>query len=301
MHSVELVEDLLHVLLLDAQTSITDAEAETLLLVPGTDIKIERLVWLAILYSVVHQVGDGILEVYLVDEDSRIHSLDLRIDMASSMFHSQRECRGDVLQQLVEVEFLLLERYRLFVEHRHLQHLLHKEAQTFRLVVDHTSQVFQHRRCLGYSLVVEHLCSQRDTADRRLQLVGHIVDEVVLNLRIALLAEDDEDREDKGDNQHNREDDSRNHKSDAREDIGTHVGEVNLHHTHLRRRVVAEKRLLIGVLLTFLTIVRTAIHLTTIGCFNAEMIGNINTIVHQLYFDVAIKQFEVDTLLQGFV
>ena len=109
MHSVELVEDLLHVLLLDAQTCITDAEAETLLLVPGTDIKIERLIWLAILHSVVHQVGDSILEVYLVDEDSRIHSLDLRIDMTSSMFHSQRECRGNVLQQLVEVEFLLLE------------------------------------------------------------------------------------------------------------------------------------------------------------------------------------------------
>ena len=103
MHSVELLEDLLHVLLLDALPRIADAEAETFLLVPGTDIEIERLVWFAILHGIVHEVGNGILEVDLIDEDSRVDSLYFRIDMTTRMLHSQRERRGDVLQQLVEV------------------------------------------------------------------------------------------------------------------------------------------------------------------------------------------------------
>ena len=37
MHSVELVEDFLHVLLLDAKTRITDTKTETLLLIPSLD------------------------------------------------------------------------------------------------------------------------------------------------------------------------------------------------------------------------------------------------------------------------
>ena len=115
--SVELIENLLHVLLLDAQTRVADAEAETLLLIPSTDIEVERLVRLAIFHGVVHQVGDGVLEVYLIDKDGRIDGFYFCIDMSSGVLHSQRERRGDVLQQLVEVEFFFLKRYRLLVEH----------------------------------------------------------------------------------------------------------------------------------------------------------------------------------------
>ena len=88
MDTIELVEYLLHVFLLDAQTRVTDAEAETLLFIPSTDIEVERLVWLTILHGVVHQVGDSILEVYLINEDGRIDGFYLRIDMSSSVFHS---------------------------------------------------------------------------------------------------------------------------------------------------------------------------------------------------------------------
>ena len=64
--------------------------------------------------------------------------------------------------------------------------------------------------------------------------MGHIVDEVVLNLVIALLTEDHHNGEDKRDQQHDGEHHRRNHKADTGEDVGVHVREVNHHDTHLR-------------------------------------------------------------------
>ena len=43
----------------------------------------------------------------------------------------------------------------------------------------------------------------------------HIIDKVVLNLCIAFLSEDDEDREDKREQQHNGKNHRRNHEPDT--------------------------------------------------------------------------------------
>ena len=64
--------------------------------------------------------------------------------------------------------------------------------------------------------------------------MGHVIDEVVLNLRVALLAENHHDGKDKGDEQHHGENHGGNHEAHTGEDVRAHVGEMNLHHTHLR-------------------------------------------------------------------
>ena len=66
--------------------------------------------------------------MHLIDENGGIHSLDLGIDLATRMLHTEGEAGGDGLEQLVEVELLLLERGRLLVKHRHLEHLLYQET-----------------------------------------------------------------------------------------------------------------------------------------------------------------------------
>ena len=76
---------------------------------------------------------------------------------------------------------------------------------------------------------------------------------------------------------------------------------MNLHHTHLRLRVVLEQLLRIGKLTTLLLEVWTAVHLAAIGCRNGEMIGNIDTVVDELSTDVAVKQTEIDAFLQRFL
>ena len=77
----------------------------------------------------------------------------------------------------------------------------------------------EHGRTLADTLVVEHLSRQRDAGNRSLQLMRHIIDEVVFNLRVTLLPEDDHDGEDKGDEQYHSEDHGWNHETHTREDV----------------------------------------------------------------------------------
>ena len=158
--TIELIEDLLDVLFLDAQTRVADGEAEMVFVVPRADIDVERLLGLTVLHGIVHQVGDGILEVHLIDKDGRIDGFDLRKDMSTRMLYAERETGGHRFQQFIEVELLFLEGGLFAVEHRHLEHFLHEEAQALRLVVDNTTQVLEHRGTLRDGFVVEHLCCQ---------------------------------------------------------------------------------------------------------------------------------------------
>ena len=131
--------------------------------------------------------------------------------------------------------------------------------------------------------------------------MSHVVDEVVLNLCIALLTEYHHDGKDERNQQHNGENDAGNHEAHTGEDVRVHLWEVNAHHTHLRPWVVLEKILLIGKLLTFVRIVRTTEHLTTIGGRNSEMIRDVDTVVNQFGTDVLIEHTEVNTFLQRLI
>ena len=53
--------------------------------------------------------------------------------------------------------------------------------------------MFHHLGRLADAVVVEHLCGQRDAGDGCFQLVCHVVDKVILDLRIPFLSEDDDD------------------------------------------------------------------------------------------------------------
>ena len=135
MHAVELLKHLLQIFLLDADAGISHGEAEMGIVVPCTQIDIERLLGLAILHGVVHQIEEGVLEVHLIDIDGRVDSLNLGVDFSAGMLYAQGKRVGHVLDHLVEVEVLLLEHSLLAVEHTHLQHLLHEEAQALGLVL----------------------------------------------------------------------------------------------------------------------------------------------------------------------
>ena len=298
VHAIELIEYLLHVLLLDALPRIANAQVQLLAIVPRVDIDVEWFVLLTILHGIIHQVGDGILEVYLIDKDGRFDSFYLRVNLTTGMFHTKVERLGYILHHLVQVEFLLLEHDALLVEHRHLQHLLYKETQTLRLVGNHAAQMLRHLFRLGYRVVVHHLCSQRDRGNRCLQLVRHVVDKVVLDFRVTLLTENDHDGKQERNQQHDGEDDAGNHETHRREDVRVHLRKVDAHNTHLRLRVVAEQYLTIGIFLTFLFKVRTAIHLSSVSRRYRKVIRDVDAVVGQLFTNIVVEHTEVDALLQ---
>ena len=76
---------------------------------------------------------------------------------------------------------------------------------------------------------------------------------------------------------------------------------MNLHHAHLRLRVVAEQHLAVAVLLALVGVVGTAVDLAPVGCRHGEVVGNVDTVVGQLVADVGVEHAEVDALLQGLV
>ena len=110
MYAVELLEDLLQVLLLHTDARVAHGEVEVVVIVPSLQIDVDGLVGLTVFHRVVHQVEDHVLEVYLVDIDTRVYSFHVDIDLAAGVFHAQGKRVGDGLHHLIEVEMLLLKR-----------------------------------------------------------------------------------------------------------------------------------------------------------------------------------------------
>ena len=158
--------------------------------------------------------------------------------------------------------------------------------------------MLHHFLRLGHTVVVEHLSRQGDAGYRCLQLVSHVVDEVVLHLAVTLLAEHHHDGEHKGDKQYQGKHHTGYHEPHARINIAIDVREMHLHHAHLRSRIVAEEHLRIGKLHALVGIVGTTVHLATVLCGNREMVRNVDTIIHQFRLQVLIEYLEVNSLFQ---
>ena len=94
--------------------------------------------------------------------------------------------------------------------------------------------------------------------------MGHVVDEIVFDFRISFLTEDDNNGEQEGNKQDDGKDDAGNHKTYRGENVRIHLWKVNLHHTHLRLRVIAKESLLVCYLTSLFLIIWTTIYLTPI-------------------------------------
>ena len=163
-------------------------------------LKFERHILPSIFVSIVKQVEDDIGEVHLIYHANIIFCLERCLNLASCLFDLEREGIHYIVDQFVDRNIRKLEICLLTVEHRHLEHFFHLEAQALGLVGYDSTDVVEQCRRLVDRWVGEHLRSQRDGADRRFELVGHVVYEVVFHLAEFLLSEhhyDDKQKEDK--------------------------------------------------------------------------------------------------------
>jgi len=129
--------------------------------------------------------------------------------------------------------------------------------------------------------------------------MGHVVDEVVLNLIDALLPEYHVDGEDECDKQNQGEDDARYEELDRLEDVIRHVREVQIQNPDILRRVVGHQHLPVTVFLTFGLVVRTAVNLFARPLLYTEVVGKINAVADELGFQVKVKHLEVDVIFKG--
>ena len=101
------------------------------------------------------------------------------------------------------------------------------------LIDDDARNVVEHSLALRHRGVMEHLRGQRDGRDRCLELMGHVVDEVVLDFREPLLPEDGVDGEDEGDEQNQGKDDGRDDEAHTGKDVAVQVRKVDVEQSHL--------------------------------------------------------------------
>ena len=254
-----------------------------------------------VLDGVVHEVENDVREVHFVDEDVRLVGPQVGSDGSACAFHFEAEGVDHAGEEVVCVDLTALEGGFLAVEHRHLQHLLHLEAQPLRLVVDDARNVVEHGLALAHGGVSQHLCGQRDGGDGRLELVGHVVDEVVLDLRQPFLAERDIDGVDERQEQDERENDGRYDEPDAGEQVLVHLGKVDDHHAHLRGRRVGKEQLGVGIVGPAFLVVRTAVNLAAVAREDAEVVGQFDAVGQELRPYGLVELLEVDSFLQRLV
>ena len=109
----------------------------------------------------------------------------------------------------------------------------------------------KQNRTLGNSRVVKHLSGKRDTRNGSLELMCHVVDEVVLYLAQLLLPESQYNSVDKHCHEQECESKRRQHELDRREDILTLGWECDIQRAVVAIRIVGEEKLRVDRALSF--------------------------------------------------
>ena len=186
-HPIELLKDTLELVLWNTYSIILNADAEVGVLIPRGHLKMYGNILTPVLHCIVKQVIYNVSEMHLVHIYERIEGIKARIDGASCVGHLQRECLHDDLNLLVGIQFLQFECNIVSVKQAHLKHLLHLQTQTFCLIVYHTAQAVVSGLTLGHLLVHQHLCCDGNGREGRLELMCHVVNEIILHLTHLLL------------------------------------------------------------------------------------------------------------------
>ena len=285
MHAIELLEYLFQILLLDADAVILDGNHQFARLIPSLHRQLQIRIRTFILHCIIHEIENHIGDMHLIGKNGRVGSFKLRFNLSIITLHFQCKRVDNTRYQLVGIQFLILQSSLLTVKHRHLKHFFYLEPQALRFIVDDTRYMLEHSRRLAHSRVFQHLCRQRNRRYRRLELVRHIVDEIILHLRQLLLAEYDVNRKDERHQQYKSKYHRRYHKPDRIEDIILLSRKMYLDDTHTGWWVIQKQWLRIRAFTPCIAIIRTTVYLPTFPVYHLEVIIHITeTILYQTCF-----------------
>ena len=157
--------------------------------------------------------------MHLINIYNSIDRIEIRVYPAAIFLDFQTERIYDIGNYKIRVYILHAERTLFLIEHRHLKHFLHLEAQTLSLVVDYIRNMLKRLGRLTDRLVVEHLSGERNGGDGSLEFMRHVVDEIIFHLRDFLLPEGHNDCIEEYYQDHKGEDKRWNHKLHRTENV----------------------------------------------------------------------------------
>lgn len=298
-YTIELIKYFFQVFPFDADTVVANRYFHLVADGAGTDKERQRYFLTAVFHRVVKQVENDVGKVHLVDRYDSVLGFEVGIDDTAIFLDFEFEGAHHAGYDVVHVDVVQLHEGLLSVEHRHLEHLLDLEPQPLGLVVDDARYVLEQRRTLGYRGVVEHLCRQRDGRDRGLELVGHVVDEIVFHLGELLLTEGYDDGKQEGDQQDEGEGKRGYHEFDRTRYVVPLRGEVDLQVVDTGRRIVGEDGLCEEIPLDFRVILVGTVQDFVVLVVDGKLEGEVEPIVLKLRFQIGFQFLDVDTLHYG--
>ena len=289
----EALEDAFEIFATDADAIVGDGDEELVSLVFSAHHEPNGSVGTAVFESVVEEVVDEVGEVHRVAPDDGILGFELHRNMAVHAAGFELEGGNYFFDDAVGFNLLKLEGGDVVaIEHGHLQHLFDLHAQALCFVDNDAREVVEALFRAWEVLVGQHLRRQRNGGNGRLELVGHVVDEVVLDFRQALLAEDGVDGIDKHREQDEGEDERGEHELDGVVDVAPDVGEAHHDEAGLRGKVVGEDLLPIDSVIAVFDIILALQHLAPIDG------QHLKVVLHLFQIDAVVLQFRLEGIVQ---
>ena len=187
-YPVELVEHLAEVFPGDADAVVGYGDPDFPVAGPGAEGEAGGI--LAVLDGVVHEVVQDIGQVEAVGQDSGLSDVDPAVQGAALALGLHRCAFDDALQHFPEGDMLLFEFEIAPFDLGQLQDLFHLVIQSLVLFPDDAGVAEQALILLYHRVGEEHIGRDLDCRDGGFELVGHVVDEILLQFRQPLLPQD---------------------------------------------------------------------------------------------------------------
>ena len=211
--------------------------------------------------------------MHLVGVDEWIEGFELHVERTTDLCYLQREGVDHVLCNLVSIKLLHLQCYVVVVEEAHLQDFLYLIAKATCFAVDDVAKSLISLFALVHTLVCKHLRSDGNGRDRRLELVCHVVHEVILHFADALLPYNKVYGDERRDEQNDGKAHCWSHIACNALDELLLVREVYDDCAHLSHRITTEECLLVAWVYAFLCIILASIDFSAIACIDNEVEG----------------------------
>src|SRR6185437_7528769 len=180
MCAVKLLEDAAHGLFAHADPIVFDTDNEVLHRAMGDDA--DQQIFLRIFDRIVDEVGDDIYKVNLVGFEPVILCIQLQFGPTALAFQLEMEILHGFLDKDMRVQWFPVQLLFLPVQQGGLQDRFNLFIHPLVLFLDDPCEIFRFFAVMHHLLVPQRIYGKRDGRQRRFELMGHVVDEIVLYL-----------------------------------------------------------------------------------------------------------------------
>src|SRR5882757_2367237 len=168
----------------------------------------DEKVLLRIFHRIIDEIGYQVGKMYFIGHDQVILGVELQFRPSPLSVQLQLEILHGFLDDSLGMDGTQVKLLLLPVEQRCLKNGLHLLVHTAIFFFYNAGEILRFLSVLDHLLVLQRIYGQGDGGQRRFELMGHVIDEIILDLTQFLLPEEGRHRHIKGSDDHNGKEDS---------------------------------------------------------------------------------------------